>query len=317
MIPVTVLVTTRNEELNLERTLSSVHGFADQILVIDSESTDGTVAIARRYADEVVDLPYEHGRIIPWIFQWGLDNLPIRNDWILILEADQAVTPELLAELAALFARPEIPQNGFYLCRRQIFRGRRLRFGGYGRKYLLKLFRRGQGELDPVEQDTRVYVEGAVGKLRAPLLEWNRKEEEILFYLGKHLRYADAFAQEEARRRREGLSWKLRPRLFGTPDERVLWLKSRYYRLPLLVWPFLYFFYRYFLLLGFLDGREGFLFHFLQAFWFRLVVDVRLREILDADARGAAGERPTAAEGAASATANSGASPRTSARSDA
>jgi glycosyltransferase involved in cell wall biosynthesis len=315
-VPVTVLVTTRNEELNLERTLASVHGFADQILVIDSESTDGTVAIARRYADEVVDLPYEHGRIIPWIFQWGLENLPIRNEWILILEADQAVTPELRSELAVLFTRPEIPQNGFYLPRRQIFRGRRLRFGGYGRKYLLKLFRRGAGELDPVEQDTRVYVEGEVGKLRGSLLEWNRKEEEVLFYLGKHLRYAEAFAQEEAKRRREGLAWKLRPRLFGTPDERVLWLKSRYYRLPLLLRPFLYFFYRYFLLLGFLDGREGFLFHFLQAFWFRLVVDVRLRELLDADARTAAGAKPTAAE-TAPAPANPGPSPRTNARSDA
>lgn len=285
-IPVTVLVTTRNEEANLERTLASVHGFAGQVLVIDSESTDATVEIARRYADQVVSLPYEHGRIIPWIFQWGLDNLPIEHDWVLILEADQAVTPELREELAALFARPEIPENGFYLRRRQIFRGRELRFGGYGRKYLLKLFRRGSGELDPVEQDTRVYVQGKVGKLAAPLLELNRKEEEILFYLGKHLRYAAAFAQEELRRRREELPWKLTPRLSGSPDERVLWLKTRYYRLPLFVRPFLYFFYRYVLLLGFLDGKEGFLFHFLQAFWFRLVVDVRLEELLAAERHG-------------------------------
>lgn len=281
-IPVTVLVTTRNEEVNLERTLASVRELVDQVLVIDSESTDRTVEIAGRYADQVVGLPYEHGRIIPWIFQWGLDHLPIRNDWVLILEADQAVTPELAAELEALFARAEIRENGFYLPRRQIFRGRLLRFGGYGRKYLLKLFRRGCGELDPVEQDTRVYVHGEVGKLRAPLLEWNRKEEEILFYLGKHLRYADAFAHEEIKRRREKLDWKLTPRLFGTPDERVLWLKTRYYRLPLLLRPVLYFLYRYVLLLGFLDGREGFLFHFLQAFWFRLVVDVRLGELLAA-----------------------------------
>ncbi len=280
MTPLTVLVTTRNEELNLERTLRSVHGFADQILVIDSESEDATVEIARRYADEVVNLPYEHGRIIPWIFQWGLDHLPIRNPWILILEADQAVTPALRAELAALLARPEVAENGFFIRRRQIFRGKPLRFGGYGRKYLMKLFRRGCGELDPVEQDTRVYVRGATGKLKAPLEELNRKEEEILFYLGKHLRYAEAFAQEELRRRREKLAFKARGRFFGTPDERVLWLKERYYRLPLLVRPSLYFLYRYFFLLGILDGKNGFIFHFLQAFWFRLIVDVRLAELL-------------------------------------
>ena len=279
MIPLSVLVTTRNEEVNVERCLRSVHGFADQIFVLDSESTDRTVEIARRFA-EVRTLAYDHGRIIPWIFQWGLDNLPLRHDWVLILEADQAVTPELRAEIAALLARPEVKEDGFYVRRRQIFRGRPLRFGGYGSKVLLKLFRRSRSELDPVEQDTRVYVRGPVGRLRSPLDEWNRKEDSILFYLEKHLRYAEAFAQEESERRRRRLPWKATPRLFGTPDERVLWLKDRYYRLPLLVRPALYFLYRYFFLLGILDGRTGFVFHFLQAFWFRLVVDIRLEELL-------------------------------------
>ena len=279
MIPVAVLVTTRNEEANVERCLQSVHGFVRQIFVLDSESTDRTVEIARRYGAEVASLPYEHGRIIPWIFQWGLDHLPIESEWVLILEADQAVTPRLHGELVRLFSRAAIPENGFYIRRRQIFRGKPIRFGGYGRKHLLKLFRRGAGELDPVEQDTRVYVRGPVGKLEAPLEEWNKKEEAILFYLEKHLRYAEAFAQEERKRRREKLPFKGAQRLLGTPDERILWLKSFYYRLPLFLRPFLYFTFRYFLLLGFLDGRNGFLFHFLQAFWFRLVVDVRLSEL--------------------------------------
>lgn len=278
-VPLTVLLTTRNEEVNIERSLQSVHGFADQVFVIDSESEDRTVEIARRYTDEVLNLPYEHGRIIPWIFQWGLDNLPIRNEWILILEADQALTPELRAEMAALLARTNLREDGFYIRRRQIFRGKPIRFGGYGSKRLLKLFRKGRGELDPVEQDTRVYVRGPVGKLRAPLEEDNRKEDAILFYLQKHLRYAEAFAREEVERRR-GLPWRITPRLFGTPDERVLWLKTRWYRMPLYVRPFLYFAYRYFFLLGILDGRNGFVFHFLQAFWFRLIVDVRLEELL-------------------------------------
>jgi glycosyltransferase involved in cell wall biosynthesis len=280
MIPLSVLVTTRNEEANVERCLRSVHGFADQVFVLDSESTDRTVEISRRYA-EVHTLAYDHSRIIPWIFQWGLDNLPLRNDWVLILEADQAVTPALKAEIAALLARPDdVREDGFYIRRRQIFRGKPLRFGGYGSKVLLKLFRRGRSELDPVEQDTRVYVRGPVGRLRAPLEEWNLKEDSILFYLQKHLRYAEAFAQEELDRRRHNLPWKTTPRLFGTPDERVLWLKDRYYRMPLFVRPSLYFLYRYFFLLGILDGKTGFVFHFLQAFWFRLIVDIRLEELL-------------------------------------
>ena len=279
MIPLSVLVTTRNEEANVERCLRSVYGFADQIFVLDSESTDRTVEISRRYA-EVHTLAYDHGRIIPWIFQWGLDNLPLRNDWVLILEADQAVTPGLKEEIAALLARPDVQEDGFYIRRRQIFRGKPLRFGGYGSKVLLKLFRRSRSELDPVEQDTRVYVRGPLGRLRAPLEEWNLKEDSILFYLQKHLRYAEAFAQEELDRRRRNLPWKTTPRLFGTPDERVLWLKDRYYRMPLFVRPTLYFLYRYFFLLGILDGKTGFVFTFLQAFWFRLIVDIRLEELL-------------------------------------
>lgn len=286
-VPLTVLVTTRNEEMNLERTLTSVSGFADQVFVLDSESEDRTVEIARRYA-EVQTLPYEHGRIIPWIFQWGLDHLPIRNEWILLLEADQSLSSELRTEIAGVLLRPNVVEAGFYLRRRQIFRGKPIRFGGYGNKQLLKLFRRGCGDLDPVEQDTRVYVRGPVGRLRAPLVEWNRKEDSILFYLQKHLRYAEAFAREELVRRQGGLPWKTEPRFFGTPDQRVLWMKKWYYRMPLFARPAFYFFYRYVLLLGVLDGPNGFLFHFLQAFWFRLVVDVRLRELLRQD-----GSRPT------------------------
>ena len=278
MIPVTLIITTRNEESNIEKCLRSAYGFIGQVFVIDSESEDETVAISRRYA-EVVNLPYDHGKIIPWIYQWGLDNLPIRNDWVMILEADQELTPELKQELGALFSGRDIPESGFYIRRQQVFRGKPLRFGGYGSKYMLKLFRKAAGELDPEETDTRVYVRGQVGTLKSPIIEENRKEDEILFYLQKHLRYADVFAREELQRRQRGFNWKQKPKLFGTPDQRILWLKQVYFRLPLYVRPFVYFFYRYILLLGILDGKQGGIFHFLQAFWFRLVWDMRLEEL--------------------------------------
>jgi glycosyltransferase involved in cell wall biosynthesis len=279
LIAVTLIVTTRNEEINIEKCLQSAHGFIDQIFVIDSESEDRTVEISRRYA-EVINLPYDHSKIIPWIYQWGLENLPIRNEWVMILEADQELTPKLKEELQQLFRGADINKNGYYVRREQIFRGKPLRFGGYGSKYMLKLFRRSAGELDPKETDTRVYVKGDVGKLKHPIIEHNLKEDEILFYLQKHLRYADVFAREEFQRRQEGFNWKMQPKLFGTPDERILWLKQLYFRLPLYIRPFLYFFYRYIFLLGILDGKQGGAFHFLQAFWFRLVWDMRLEELI-------------------------------------
>ncbi len=278
MIPVSVIITTRNEVANIERTLHSIHGFVDEIFVLDSESTDGTVEIARKYAN-VSNLEYEHGSIIPWIFQWGLDNLPIRNEWVMIMEADQRPDAELKRALEAVFAQAEIPESGFYFRRKQVFRGKWIRFGGYGHKWMLKLFRRSRGELDVKEQDTRVYVKGTTAKLPGWLEEANAKEERILFYLEKHLRYADAFAHEEYERLSTGARWKAQPRLFGSPDERILWLKSLYYKMPHFTRAWIYFLYRYFLLFGFLDGRAGFIFHFLQAFWFRTVVDIRLEEI--------------------------------------
>lgn len=281
MIPVTLLVTTRDEEQNIEKCLLSARDTFDQIIVIDSESSDRTAEIAGRYA-EVVSLPYDHTKIIPWIYQWGLENLPIRNEWVMILEADQELTPGLKEELRELFSRPFIEQSGFYVRRTQVFRGRPLRFGGYGSKYMLKLFRRGAGQLDPAETDTRVYVAGTVAKLSSPIVEENRKEDSILFYLQKHLRYAEVFAREEIQRRRAS-NWKTEPSLFGTPDQRVLWLKMMYFRSPLYLRPFVYFFYRYVILLGFLDGKEGAVFHFLQAFWFRLVIDIRVEELQRAD----------------------------------
>lgn len=240
MIPVTVIITTRDEEKNIRKCLESIYGFVDQILVIDSESTDRTLEIASEYTESTYSLPYEHERIIPWIYQWGLDNLPIRNEWVLLLEADQVLTKELKSEMQSLFARGHIRESGFYVRRQQVFRGRIISHGGYGTKYLLRLFQRSAGELDAREQDTRVYVNGEVVKLKAPLIEENLKEADIIFYLQKHLRYATAFAAEEFERKKQGLDFKQKPSLFGHQDRRVLWMKNVYYRMPLYVRPFLY-----------------------------------------------------------------------------
>ncbi len=283
MIPVSVVIPTLNEAPNLDRCLKSVHGVFDQVVVVDSGSGDKTVEIAKRHHASVHEVPYVHTAIGPYFFQWSLDHLPFRNEWVFLLEADRAVPESLVGELEDLFSRPAIPENGFYVRRVQMFRGRQIRFGGYGSKRFLILFRRAFATLDADEKDTRVYVKGAVGRLRHPVIEDNAKEREILFYLAKHLRYAEAFAEEELKRHRDGLRWKLAPSLFGTPDQRTLWLKNVYYRVPPYLRSFVYFFYRYFLRLGILDGKQGAIFHFLQAFWFRLVVDIRLEELRQRD----------------------------------
>ena len=274
-LPLAAVILAWNEERNLTACLESIVSWVGEIFVVDSGSTDATPAIAKRYGALVVNHPFQtHTQ--QWT--WALQNLPIRHDWILGLDADQRISPELAAELTQIFSLdPErlARCNGFFIKRRQIFRGRWIKHGGYYPKYLLKLFRRSSVQLDVNDlMDHHFYVTGFTANLKHDLIEDNCKEYDIAFWIQKHNRYAALHAREELIRRRGGGVWLIQPRLFGNPDERTAWVKQHWYAMPLYVRPFLYFLYRYFIRLGFLDGKEGFIFHFLQAFWYRLMVDV-------------------------------------------
>jgi glycosyltransferase involved in cell wall biosynthesis len=294
-VPITAIVLTYNEEKNLGACLGSLAGWVDELFVVDSGSTDGTVAIATEHGARVVGHPFEtHAR--QWA--WALENLPCRHEWILGLDADQRVTADLRAEISRVFrddAAGLRTLDGFYVKRRQMFRRRWIKHGGYYPKYLLKLVRRDRVRIDPDDLlDHHFYVRGPTGQLRHDLIEENRNEDEIAFWIEKHNRYAALLAREELRRRAGGRPAAIRPSPLGNPDQRALWRKRLWWRLPPYVRPCLYFAYRYVLRLGFLDGKEGFVFHVLQGFWFRLLVDIRLEEesrAREVPARESPGER--------------------------
>jgi glycosyltransferase involved in cell wall biosynthesis len=286
-LPLTVVVLTHNEEANLAQCLESVSSWPTAVFVVDSGSTDRTVAIASAFGAHVVTHPFEsHAR--QW--QWALATLPIATEWVLAVDADQSVTPELRRtierELPA-WAGEDAPV-GAYVNRRQIFRGRWIRHGGYYPKYLLKLFRLDAVSIDAGDLvDHHFAVNGRTVILTGDLVEDNRNEQSIEAWIAKHNRYAAKQAIEEDRRQTDGERAGDRGRAFGTPDERVRFRKRIWNRLPLFVRPFLYFFYRYVIRLGFLDGTEGFIFHFMQAFWYRLLVDINRAELAAARAHGA------------------------------
>ena len=275
MAPVTVVVLTLNEERNLEACLESVASWATSIFVVDSGSTDATKDVAARFGAHFIVHPFDtHSR--QW--EWALRELPIATDWVLGLDADQRVMPELRAAISVALERAA-DVNGFFVRRRQVFRGKWIRHGGYYPKYLLKLFRRSHVTLDPSELvDHHFHVSGRVEKLAADIIEDNQNEAAIANWTAKHNRYAVLQARQEieARRRRQSVEIG---EAFGSPDERTRWFKGIWARLPLMLRPCLYVFYRYVLRLGFLDGKQGFVFHVLQAFWYRLLVDINIEEM--------------------------------------
>jgi glycosyltransferase involved in cell wall biosynthesis len=265
------IILTKNEERNLPACLASLAPLSAPVIVVDSGSTDRTREIALSFDCTVVEHTFR-SHAAQW--KWAVDHAPLRATWILGLDADQRLTGEAAAAIKA-FISSNRDERGAYLCRRQVFRGRWIRHGGYYPKYLLKLFRRDAVLIDENQLvDHHFAVDGNTLILDGDLIEANANEDEIRVWIEKHNRYARLQAEEEWRGSRNGSG-----RLFGNPDERTAWLKSKWRRLPLFIRPSLYFLYRYFLRLGFLDGKEGFIFHFLQGYWYRLLVDINIDEM--------------------------------------
>lgn len=269
-IPVTVLILTYNEEINLEHCLKSVAYWTDQIIVVDSLSADKTQEIAKRYDAEV----YEHVfKNQAQQFNWALDHLVIRNEWILRLDADEYILPELAREIAHTLSHAPHEVSGFFMKRRVYFMGRWIRHGGYYPTWILRLFRKGIGRSEEREMDEHIILsKGSTGYLKHDFVDENRNN--LFWWIERYNKYSTR--EVSAMRAAHG---EVSEKLGGSQTERKRWFKNNfYYRSPKFLRAFLYFIYRYFFLLGFLDGTRGLVFHFLQGFWYRFLVDAKMYE---------------------------------------
>ena len=267
-----VIILTYNEEVNLPACLESLKGLDCEIFVVDSGSTDRTVEIARSYGAHVVEHPFEHYAAQR---NWAQQNLPIRSEWVLHLDADERLTPELAAEIQQVLQRPSNEVDGFMLRKRTVFMGRWIRHGGHYPSYHLRLFRVGKGYCEDRLYDQHFVVDGRVERLRHDYVDVITSD--LRTWTLRHLRWAELEIREITRMVRDGPRVEADP--FGNPIERRRWLRERVYqRMPLFVRAFLYFLYRYFVRLGLLDGKEGLIFHFLQGCWYRFLVDAMLFE---------------------------------------
>lgn len=270
---VSVLVLTMNEERNIGACLDSIVGWAAEIVVVDSGSVDHTLALCAERGVRTVFHPYVDHRTQ---MLWALTAIRWEHDWLLLLDADHVVTPQLKQEIERMLRHDAGIVHGFYNPHHRYFRNRPVR----GLKtQSLQLVRRTHARLDDSDLvHGRLVVDCPTATLSGAIIESNQNELDIDFWIDKHQKYARRMAIEEILHA-EGvlaLSEGVRPRLLGNPDERIIWFRNVWYRLPLYVRPVLFFFYRYILRLGFLDGWNGFVFHAFQAFWFRLLVDLNI-----------------------------------------
>jgi len=273
------IIITFNEEIHLPRLLNSISDLDAAIYIVDSGSTDGTLSIAEKAGTTVLQNPFVNH---PTQWDFALKNFDIKTPWVICLDADQVVTPELKQRLLNFRDEDHQNINGIYFNRKNFFKGVWIKHGGYSPFYLLKMIRYNVGYSDLNENmDHRFIVPGNIEVWKdGYILEENLKENNISFWIAKHNRYSDLVAQEEVERMLQMRSQTLQPRFWGSPDERTAWLKQLWWKMPRYARPMIYFIYRMFFQLGILDGRIGVIFHFLQAFWFRLIVDVKIDELL-------------------------------------
>ena len=267
LLPVTVIIPVRNEARNLPRCLESLKS-AGEIYVVDSESSDDTAAIAESHGAKVVQFHYAGGW--PKKRQWAMDTLPLAHDWIFLLDADEVLTPELADEIREAIQDPHT--GGYYVALQMHFLGQRLRHSGAS-FWKLSLFRKGLGRFECrlQDQDTsmadmevheHIVVTGATRKLSHPLIHHN--VESLSRYIQKHNEYSNW----EARVWLDGnhVKEEIQPSLWGTQAQRRRWLRRRFLGLP--GSPLLFFFYKYVLSLGFLDGVPGLIYCAMQGVQF-------------------------------------------------
>lgn len=262
-IPVSVLIPAKNEESNLPACLESV-ARADEVFVVDSQSSDRSIEISTNYGANVVQF-YFNGRW-PKKKNWSLDNLPFRNQWVLIVDCDERITPELWDEIATVIQDPDY--NGYYLNRRVFFLGQWIRYGGKYPDWNLRLFKHKSGRYENLntedipntgdnEVHEHVILDGKVGYLKNDMLHIDFRD--IYHWLERHNRYSNW----EARVYYNILtgndeSGTIGANLFGDAVQRKRFLKKIWVKLPFK--PLLRFILFYFIRLGFLDGKAGYIY---------------------------------------------------------
>ena len=286
---IAALILTYNEEKHIERCIKSLKPVCQEIFVIDSGSTDATHELAMKAGATMVLT--NKWKNYATQFNWGLENAPITAEWVWRIDADEYITPLLAEKVSELLQEDRMKLkddgspnvNGIYVRKRIDFLGRPLKHGGWYPQYHLKIWRRDHGMCENRWMDEHITLtDGAtttIDEYGADQVDANLNS--LTWWTEKHNGYAtremvDMLMLEYGL---DDQANEITPKLFGTEPERKRWLKLKYVKSPLFVRPFLNFTLRYVLRGGFLDGRQGLIWHFLQGFWYRFLVDAKIWEL--------------------------------------
>ncbi|WP_407117226.1 glycosyltransferase family 2 protein [Bradyrhizobium sp. LMG 9283] len=276
-VSVTAIVLTHNEQLHIGRCIASLKSNVERIVIVDSGSTDQTVDIAKRCGADVYTHPF---RNYAAQFNWALENCAVATDWVMRIDADEYIDAELAGQMRSQLPTASMEINGFVVERRVTFLGRMIRFGGgVSPQFVLKIWRTNKGAVENRWMDEHtILFEGKTANLSGLLIDDNLKG--LGFWVDKHNRYAtremiDAL-NSEFKFFEESTSVLSAQTLVKRAAK-----KNVYSRLPVIYRAICYFCYRYFLRLGFLDGRAGLVFHLMQGLWYRLLVDTKILEATD------------------------------------
>lgn len=275
-VSIGTIILTYNEEIHIERCIENAKRFSEQIYVIDSFSTDNTVAIAKGLGAKVLQNKWENNHAKQ--LNWGLENANFQTDWILRLDADEYLTDELIDEIKEKLPTLEENITGVVLPRGNYFLGRKIT-KGVGVVNLLRLFRRDKAFCEDRHMDEHMVLkEGVSIEFSNNMVDNNLNN--LTLWTTKHNGYSNREASDLL-----SLKYGLENKQNNT-DEKLTkqagvkrnW-KKKYANMPLFWRVAAYFCYRYFLKGGFLEGKEGFLWHFLQGFWYRMLVDAKIYQI--------------------------------------
>lgn len=278
MVDLSVIILTHNEGLHIERCIRSIQRVTDKIFIVDSYSTDNTVELATGLGAVVVQNPW-----VSYAFQFnfGIENNPFGCGWLMRMDADEYLTPELAAEIQQTLPHTGPDITGLYIKRRVLFMNKWIRNGGYYPIWLLRIWRSGLGVCEELWMDEHIKVaSGTMAHMKNDLVDHNLNN--LTWWTQKHNNYAIREVIDLLNIRYNFENRKtVKPDFWGTQEQRKRFLKVRYANLPLFTRPFFYFVYRYFFQLGFLDGKKGLIWHFLQGFWYRFLVDAKIFEVYE------------------------------------